>query len=348
MTSRASSGQPSRGALHETRTDERLGQLVRLLTDNAMLVVSGTKVAEELNTSRSEVWRLVQQLRELGVDITGHPATGYQLVSVPDLLLPDVLAPLLKGTIFDRNIHHYFHIGSTNTSAMAAASAGAPEGSVFLAEEQVAGRGRGGHTWDSEPSTGIYCSAILRPTMAPADVLIISLATGLAVASAIADVTGLTPDLRWPNDVLIGDRKVCGILTELNAEATRVRHIVVGVGINVNQARFDGELASIATSIAIETGRSCSRVELAAALLKSLHREYRALQSDVSAGRMSILRRFEESSRYARGRDVWVEEDGGYAGRSVGLDDRGFLRVQTEQGLRTVLSGGVRPRRANG
>ncbi len=321
--------------------------LVRLLTDNAMLVVSGTKLADELGTSRSEVWRLVQQLRELGVDIAGHPATGYQLVSIPDLLLPEAIAPLVKGTIFDANIHHYFRIASTNLTAMAAAAAGAPEGSVFLAEEQTAGRGRGGHSWDSAPSTGIYCSVILRPSLAPADVLIISLATGMAVAQAIAETAGIRPDLRWPNDLMIGDRKVCGILTELNAEVTRVRHVVAGIGINVNQARFEGELGSLATSLAMETGRSCSRVELTAALLKSLHSEYRALQVDVNAARASILRRFEENSRYVKGMQVWVEEDGGYPGTTAGLDERGFLRVQTEQGMRTVLSGGVRPRRAS-
>jgi BirA family transcriptional regulator, biotin operon repressor / biotin---[acetyl-CoA-carboxylase] ligase len=333
---------------HETRTDDRLGQIVRLLTDNAMLVVSGTKLAEELQTSRSDIWRLIQQLRELGVDIAGHPATGYQLTAVPDLLLPEIIDPLLNGTVFSGQVTHFFRIGSTNIAAMQAASSGAPDGSVFLAEEQTAGRGRGGHSWESAPSTGVYCSAILRPALPPADVLIISLAAGLAVAAAIAEVTGITPDLRWPNDLLIGDRKVCGILTELNAEVTRVRHVVVGVGINVNQTRFEGELASLATSLAIETGRNCSRVELTAALLKSLDREYRALQAGIGAARDSVLQRFERSSRYARGMHVWVEEDGGYEGVSAGLDDRGFLRVETAKGTRTVLSGGVRPRRANG
>src|SRR6266478_8769880 len=142
-------------------TDFRLGRIVRLLMDHATVVVSGTKIAEEIGTTRSEVWRLVQQLRTLGVEIAGHPATGYRLKSVPDLLLPEMLAPLAKGTIFS-HIHHYYRIGSTNTQAMEAAAAGASEGSVFLAEEQTAGRGRGGHTWHSAWSVGIHCSVILR------------------------------------------------------------------------------------------------------------------------------------------------------------------------------------------
>src|SRR5271157_2757193 len=123
----------------EARTDGRIGRIVRLLTDHAMVVVSGTKLAEELGTSRSAVWRFVQQLRGLGVEITGHPATGYQLKAVPDLLLPEFVKPLAKGTIFAERLHHYFRVGSTNAEAMNAAAHGEPEGSVFIAEEQTAG-----------------------------------------------------------------------------------------------------------------------------------------------------------------------------------------------------------------
>src|SRR5260221_13285774 len=128
-------------------TDVRIGRIVRLLMSHATVVVSGTKIAEEIGTSRSEVWRLVQQLRELGVEIAGHPATGYRLKAVPDLLLPDMLASLIKRTIFSKNIHHYYKIGSTNVAAMEAAAAGVPEGTVFLAEQQTAGRGRGAQSW---------------------------------------------------------------------------------------------------------------------------------------------------------------------------------------------------------
>lgn len=329
------------------RTDARMGHIVRLLGDNPMLVLSGTKIAQELGASRSEVWRLVQQLRELGVDIAGHPATGYRMESVPDLLLPEVLGPMLKGTIFG-NIHHYFKTGSTNAMAMKAGAEGEAEGAVFVAEEQTSGRGRGGHSWSSDPSVGLYCSVLLRPSLAPADVLVLSLASGLAVSKTVEEVSGVRPDLRWPNDVLFGDRKFCGILTELNAEVTRVRYVVVGIGINVNHEAFPAELQAIATSIRQETGRTWSRVELAAALLKSLDREYHALVHGGRQARESILRRFEQRSSFARGRDVHVEEEGGYEGVTDGLDERGFLRVRTATGLKTVLSGGVRGRNANG
>jgi BirA family transcriptional regulator, biotin operon repressor / biotin---[acetyl-CoA-carboxylase] ligase len=325
------------------RTDLRLGRIVRLLMENATVVVSGTKIADEIGTGRSEVWRLVQQLRTLGVEIAGHPATGYQLKAVPDLLLPDMLAPALKGTIFGadvhRNFHHYYKIGSTNVEAMQSAAMGAPEGSVFVAEEQTAGRGRGAHQWESAASAGIYCSVVLRPALPPSEALVLSLAAGLAVHSAVEQIdSSVSPDLKWPNDLLIKGRKLCGILTEMNAEPTRVRYIVVGIGINVNQARFPVELQSTATSLRLVSGTEWSRVELCTALLKSLDREYRDLLEKAGAHE-SILQRFETRSSTVRGRPVRVEENGGFEGMTEGLDPRGFLQVRTAEGLRTVLSG---------
>jgi BirA family biotin operon repressor/biotin-[acetyl-CoA-carboxylase] ligase len=311
--------------------------------DHAMVVVSGTKIADEIGTTRSEVWRLVQQLRSLGVEIAGHPATGYRLKAVPDLLLPDVLSPLVQGTIF-KTIHHYYRIGSTNTAAMDAASAGAPEGSVFLAEQQTAGRGRGGNQWHSAQSAGIYCSVVLRPALPPSEALLLSLAAGLAVHAAVQEIDSrVALDLKWPNDLLIAGKKVCGSLTEMNAEATRVRYIALGIGINVNQASFPAELQASATSLRLATGTEWSRVELCAALLKSLDREYRNLLNNPDASK-TILARFQERSSTARGRQVRIEENGGFEGVTEGLDARGFLQVRTPHGLRTVLSGTVRPK----
>lgn len=322
-------------------TDLRLGLIVRLLMQHATVVVSGTKIAQEIASSRSEVWRLIQQLRGLGVDVAGHPATGYRLRAVPDLLLPEILRPLIRGTVFDSELHHFYKIGSTNTAAMTAAAEGAPEGSIFLAEEQTAGRGRGANSWQSPRSTGIYCSAVLRPGLPPSDVLPLSLAAGLAVQAAIQQVDSrMRPDLKWPNDLLIDGKKVCGILTEMNAEATRVRYIAVGIGINVNQASFPKELQ--ATSLRLETGSEWSRVELAGALLKSLDREYRQFTENPGA-RDSIVQRFGQNSSWTLGRKVRIEESGSaFEGTTEGLDSRGFLKVRTANGVRTVLSGTVR------
>jgi BirA family biotin operon repressor/biotin-[acetyl-CoA-carboxylase] ligase len=284
---------------------------------------------------------------------------------IPDLLLPESLAPLVEGTIFRAHIHHCISTGSTNTLALSAAAAGAPEGSVFLAEEQVAGRGRGEHAWLSERSLGIYCSVVLRPRWTGAgdagpsaspvaapmvlkDALLLSLSAGLAVQSAIGEVTGMVQELRWPNDVLLNGRKVAGVLAELNSDGAHVRFAVVGVGINVNQESFPVELAAIATSLKRETGRDWPRMELAAALLKSLDREYSLLRDEgrekqgIAGVRKELLRRFEQSSSYARGKRVRVEEHGGYDGITEGLNSDGFLLVRTSEGVRVVLSGGVR------
>ncbi len=311
--------------------------------EHATVVVSGTKIAQEISSNRSEVWRLIQQLRGLGVDIAGHPATGYRLRSVPDLLLPEILGPLLRGTIFNTQLHHFYKIGSTNTTAMAAAAEGAAEGSVFLAEEQTAGRGRGAHPWQSERSAGIYCSVVLRPSLPPSEVLVLALSAGLAVRAAIQQVDArVNVDLKWPNDVLIDGKKVCGILTEMNAEATRVRYVVVGIGINVNQAAFPKKLEASATSLRLATGTEWSRVEMTVALLKSLDWEYRLLTEQPDA-RRSILRRFAEQSSWVRGKQVRVEENGSrIEGTTEGLDECGFLQVRTAEGLQTVLSGTVR------
>ena len=248
----------------------------------------------------------------------------------------------LSGTPFAGRIRYFPTIHSTNALAMQEASEGAAEGMVYLADEQTAGRGRGAHSWHSARAAGLYVSILLRPLVAPADILWLSLAAGLAVREAVRQVTSLDVDIRWPNDLLLGKRKFCGILTELNAEVTRVRHAVVGIGINVHQEDFPGELGLIATSLRRDTGRSWARQDLLIALLQSLYREAQALNAETTAAAQNILSRLEGASSWIRGRQVHVDEGEGYSGVTAGLDPRGFLQVRTAQGLRTVRSGGVR------
>ena len=277
-----------------------------------------------------------------------------------EYLLPEVLAPLVRNTIFSGNIHHIVQADSTNSVALrGAALAGqhpdeTPEGAVFLAEEQTAGRGRSTHSWYSERGTGIYCSFLLRPPMAPAEALWLSLITGVAVQDAVRETTSLNADIRWPNDLLINDRKFAGILTEMSSEGAKVHHAVIGVGVNVNQERFPGELKSAATSLRLEGGKEFSRLEVAAALIRALDREYRALLRAMASPIRTpalrfepIMRRVESRSTYAHGKLVHVEEEGGYTGVTDGLDPRGFLRIRTDKGLRIVISGSVRPVQGN-
>jgi BirA family transcriptional regulator, biotin operon repressor / biotin---[acetyl-CoA-carboxylase] ligase len=273
-----------------------------------------------------------------------------------DLISPESLGPLVRNTIFSGNIHHSEQTESTNLLAMeAGASAGhagesAPEGAVFLAEEQTGGRGRKGHSWHSERGTGIYCSFLLHPPLSPGDSLWLSLIAGVAVQDAVREITGLQADIRWPNDLLFDEKKFAGILTEMSSEGSRVNYAVVGVGINVNHERFPAEFSETATSLRLEGGREWPRLDLIAALIRAFDREYRALVRAMSSPIRTpalrfepIMRRVESRSSYAHGKLVHVSEDGGYTGVTDGLDPRGFLRVRTDKGLRIVISGSVRP-----
>lgn len=266
------------------------------------------------------------------------------LPAVEDTIDLAALNSALAGTRFHGHLHYFPTIHSTNTHALAQAESGAPDGSVYFADEQTAGRGRGAHQWSSPPGSGLYVSILLRPAIAPADVLWLSLAAGLTVRNAVREVTSLECDLRWPNDLLFGSKKFCGILTELNAEVTRVRALVIGIGINVHQPAFPPDLRNIATSLQIETGRSWPRQDLLAALLLSLNREVNALTApgNLATATASILARLEQASTWIRGKRVYVEELEGYEGVTEGLDPRGFLQIRTASGLRTVYSGGVR------
>lgn len=267
-----------------------------------------------------------------------------------DALDSDALNAALRGTIFSGKLHIFPSIDSTNTLAMQEAAKGAPHGSVYIAEEQTAGKGRGDHVWHSEPYAGLYVSILLRPRMAATEGLWLSLATGLAVQQAIGNVTGLVADIRWPNDLLLGRRKVGGILTEMNADATRVRHAVIGIGINVNHRQFPLELRDLATSLHLETDRVPSRQDLLIAILERLVNEMAPLMNPDSFANACdrILARLQQKSTWIRGKQVFVDEAGGYTGVTAGLDRKGFLRVQTADGVRTVLSGGVRDWQAKG
>jgi BirA family biotin operon repressor/biotin-[acetyl-CoA-carboxylase] ligase len=252
----------------------------------------------------------------------------------------------LAGTPFAGKLRYFPTIESTNSLAMREAEQGQTSGTIYLADEQTVGRGRGAHAWHSAAGSGLYVSILLRPALAPADALWLSLAAGLAAQAAVREVTSLTPDLRWPNDLLLSGRKFGGILTELNAEVTRVRHAVIGIGMNVHQPEFPSDLAAIATSLAIETGRQWPRQDLLLALLRHLEREVEQLTTaSIDHASASIRERLSSGSSWIQGKQVIVTETDTFSGITDGLDARGFLRVRTESGVRTVLSGGVRSAR---
>jgi BirA family transcriptional regulator, biotin operon repressor / biotin---[acetyl-CoA-carboxylase] ligase len=322
-------------------TDRRVDALLTLLAENTTIIISGAKIAQEIGVSRQAVWGWIQTLRDLGVRVKGHPRRGYHIERVPDILMPQLLSHRLYGTPFARRVVHFFKVDSTNAVAMRLGDEGEPPGTLVIAEEQTAGRGRAGRSWLSEKSAGITCSIVLQPPIPPAHAPLLTLVAGLAARDAAAEEVEAIPDIRWPNDVLIKGRKFCGILTEMHADPGLVHFAVVGIGMNVNQTKMPAELADIATSLRLETGKVHSRLELLIRLLRHLDRYYNQFLEE---GAAPILRRFSEVSSYFQGKHVQITTRAEtFTGVTAGLEQSGVLRVQRDdgRGVEIVLSGDV-------
>jgi len=320
--------------------DRELGGLVRLLAENATVVVSGARIAREFGVSRTTVWRWITALRRLGVKVKGRAATGYFLEAVPDVLLPEILLGGLRGSLFGKRLIHFFRTDSTNRVALELGQAGEPEGAVVVAEEQTAGRGRAGRSWASERGTGIYVTVLLRPRIAPVQAPLLTMMAGISARAAVAAITGLAVDLKWPNDLMIGGRKIGGILTEMHAEPTAVRFVIVGIGLNVNQEKFPAELGGAATSLRLESGKRQSRVEILTRLLREFEGDYSRF---VREGSASVVEKFIEVSSYVRGKRVKVTTGAEtFTGVTAGLTAEGLLRVERGDGeIFTVIAGDV-------
>ena len=239
-------------------------------------------------------------------------------------------------------IHRYETLDTTMREAAGRAERGEPAGTVVVAAEQTAGRGRLGRRWESERGAGLYCSLVLRPAGPAAEAPVVTLALGLAAARAIEQVSGVACDLRWPNDVLIGGRKCCGILVEMSADGDLVRHVVAGIGVNVNQTRFPEEVAETATSLRMQTGREWAVETLLEALLQEVDRHLGAM---VEQGSRTIVEWFARASTYAAGRRVAVMNGATeIQGVTAGLSETGVLLLEREDGrVEPVLAGSVRP-----
>jgi BirA family biotin operon repressor/biotin-[acetyl-CoA-carboxylase] ligase len=321
-------------------TDRRMDALLVLLADNPMVAISGQKIAKEMGVARSSVWTWTQKLRALGVRVKGSPGSGYRIEHVPDVLCPTLLRRELRRCAFGKRVHHFFKTGSTNAIAFELGQAGEAHGALVVAEEQTAGRGRAGRSWHSEKSSGVYMSLLLRPALSPMHAPLLTLLTGLALHDAVLEETGLAPDLRWPNDLLMGGKKCGGILTEMHAEPDRVHFVVVGIGVNVNHSSLPPEIAGMATSLRMVTGKTHSRLQVVVRLLRKLESYYNLFLTE---GPAPIVMRFNEVSSFARGKRVRITTPtGSYIAVTEGLEPHGLLRVRREDGRQdTVISGDV-------
>lgn len=304
--------------------------------------VSGAELAEQLGVTRAAVWGHIEELRRLGYEIEAGPHFGYRLLSVPDVLhADDLLVRLGKTRIIGRDIRVFEETTSTNDVMEKLARDGVREGVVVFAESQTRGRGRLGRKWLSPGRKGLWFSVLLRPELRPQETTQLTVASATALWRAVQSVAGVRPEIKWPNDILIGGKKVAGILTEMSAEVDRVRHVILGIGVDVNlgPGEFPPELRKLATSLRIETGRPILRAELAVAILRELDADY----ARVCAGEFAALADEWEAHCSTLGHNVAIQMgERKIRGRAEALDDDGALLLRTEHGhLEHIIGGDV-------
>jgi BirA family biotin operon repressor/biotin-[acetyl-CoA-carboxylase] ligase len=317
-------------------------QILSALRANGNGGVSGADLSQKLGISRAAIWARIEELRGLGYDIEASPHLGYRLLSVPDVLhADDLLSALGRHGIIGRDIRVFEETTSTNDVIEKLARDKVKEGVVVFAESQSRGRGRLGRKWISPPRKGLWFSILLRPNIRPVAVTQMTIAAATALFRAIRAQTGVTTEIKWPNDILIRGKKVAGILTELSAETDRIKYVILGVGIDVNQtaAEFPADLRRIATSLRIETGQKQNRAELAVKVLHELDRDY----EHVREGRFEDLSAEWEKHCSTIGHQVVIHVgDRKIQGRAEALDTDGALLIRTQHGhLERIIGGDV-------
>lgn len=310
------------------------------LRDGSAPYVSGEELCRLAGVSRTAIWKRIEKLRSDGYDIEATPHLGYRLTSVPDSLIPSEIKWKLGTHILGCEIISYKKTDSTNVKAYELAEQGLREGSVILADEQAKGKGRHGRSWFSPPGAGVYMSCILRPEMTPAEIPKITLIAAVAVARAIRSVTGLDATIKWPNDIIICGKKVCGILTEMKAEQDRIDFIILGIGVNVNHA--GGELPSTGTTLAGESAASgmdgaVSRIEIVRTILRTLEKYYIILKNKGSG---SIIEEWKELSSMIGSRVRVSMQNRSFDATAHNLDPDGSLIVRHDSGLLEKISSG--------
>lgn len=302
--------------------------------------VSGSELSQGLGVTRAAVWGRVEELRSLGYDIAASPHQGYRLVSSPDALhADDLMARLPEGCVIGRDIRVFKETASTNDTIEKLARDGAAEGVVVFAESQTRGRGRLGRTWSSPAGKGLWFSVLLRPDLRPPEITRLTVAAATAIRRAIHAATGLAPEIKWPNDLLIDGRKAAGILTELSAETDQVRYVILGVGIDVNQtaADFEGDLSEVAASLSMGVGHGLDRAVLATRVLHALEQDY----SRICNGQFQAVAEEWESNCATLGRRVSIRIGGRLAvGCAESLDADGALLLRSQHGHLERITGG--------
>ncbi len=332
------SGGSASGSLHDGggisdlaayRRNRMKAELLRILRESESYV-SGQQLCEHFGVSRTAVWKVIRQLKEEGYEIEAVKNKGYRICEIPDVMTAEEIRSRIHTRWMAQSCLYLESVDSTNSYAKRIAEEGAAEGTLVIADEQIGGRGRRGRGWETPKGTNIAMTLLLRPQIRPEHASRLTLLMAMAAAQGIRKVTGLDAGIKWPNDVVVCGKKVCGILTEMNTEIDYINYVVIGAGINVNQGSFPEEIRQTAGSLSVELGKKIPRAELAASIMEELERIYEIfLQTED----LSAL--YEEYNKICvnRGHQIRVLEPGNeYTGTTTGINKNGELVVRKENG----------------
>lgn len=302
--------------------------------------LSGQQICDTFQVSRTAVWKAINQLKEEGYEIEAVRNRGYRLASWPDVLSEKEIASCLKSAWAGRNLEFWKDIDSTNTRAKELGEKGAPHGTLVVAEQQTAGKGRRGRSWVSPAGSSIYMTLLLRPEVEPSRAPMLTLLMAYSIAEALRESEQIDVQIKWPNDLVLNKKKICGILTEMSAEVDYVHYVVIGVGINVNTEEFPEEIARMATSLRVKLGREFRRAEIISSIMQKFENYYEAFCKD---GNLSCIVDGYNRILVNKDSEVRVLEPGNeYNAKALGIDDTGELIVEKEDKSRTrIFSGEV-------
>lgn len=300
---------------------------------NSSGYVSGQQLCGQFGVSRTAVWKVINKLKEEGYQIESVPNKGYRLVESPDVLSKGEIASRLTTKWAGRSLYYLDETGSTNIDAKRYAEDGAGHGTVIVADMQRSGKGRRGRMWQSPPGSAIYMTIILKPDFLPDKASMLTLVMALSVAGGIAETTSLTAGIKWPNDIVVNKKKVCGILTEMNTEQDYIQYVVIGVGINVNNAEpeeFPEEIRQTATSLRIEMGDKVIRAALIERVLLNFERNYDTFVRTLDLS--GLMKTYNEHLLNLDAEVKVLDPKGEYTGIARGINETGELLVEKEDG----------------
>lgn len=314
-------------------------EILRLLR-SADGYISGQELCNRFGVSRTAVWKAINQLKEAGYEIEAQQNKGYRLMAAPDLMTEAEIKSLMHTEWVAKEVLYFDTIDSTNTKAQELAEKGYPSGTLVVADKQESGKGRRGRSWVSPSGTGIFMTLMIKPDINPNNASMLTLVAALAVAKAITSVTGEEALIKWPNDIVVNGKKVCGILTEMNAQFDYINHIVVGIGINVHNESFPEEISQMASSLMVEAGgKRFHRAQIIAETMSYFEQYYDTFlkTQDLSA----LVREYDELL-VNRNKSVRVlDPKEPFDGKAMGITPKGELIVDTWESRKLVSSGEV-------